>query len=255
MKIALVVIGLFFSAISFAQLQPLVSKVYSYKNAPTVSSKKAAIKTIFNGSGAILLNDNIKVVALIAGKKMNYEKENSNELFIIVKEGSLSITLNDKLTELGRGSIVCVMPGDKLLISNNSKSIAYYYAMDYVSIAAPNAERGAKAGGSFIVNWNDIAFKEHDRGGVRNFFIRPTTMLNKFDIHVTTMNPGKISHPPHTHTNEEIILMLDGSGEMQIGNEHQACQAGDVVFLNSMVLHNFSNNSSKPATYYAIQWN
>jgi (S)-ureidoglycine aminohydrolase len=255
MKISFLALGLFISIPSFSQIQPLLSKVYSFENTHAENTKKGTIKTIFNGSGGILSTHSTKVITLEKGKKMNYKNNNTAELFIIVKDGPISFTLNDKITELVRGSIVCVMPGDVLLVSNTGETTVSYYAMSYISIAPINKERAVTAGGSFIINWNDIAFKAHDRGGVRQFFIRPTAMLSKFDIHVTTLNQGKKSHEPHTHTNEEIILMLDGNGEMQIGTEHQRCKGGDVVFLKSMVLHNITNIGDKPATYYAIQWN
>jgi (S)-ureidoglycine aminohydrolase len=90
---------------------------------------------------------------------------------------------------------------------------------------------------------------------VRQYFDIQTPNLNRFDIHVTTLNPGFKSHDPHTHKNEEIILMLDGNGEMQIGETHQKSNAGDVVFLNSMVLHNITNIGTIPCMYFAIQWN
>ena len=255
MKISFLALGLFISITSFSQIQPLLSGVYSFENTPSKDTKKGSIKTILNGSGAILSNHSIKVITLEKGKKINYKNNNTAELFIIVKDGPISFTLNDKITELVRGSTICVMPGDVLLVSNTGNTTASYYAMSYISVAPVNTERAATAGGSFIINWNDIAFKTHERGGVRQFFKRPTAMLGIFDIHVTTLNQGKKSHEPHTHTNEEIILMLDGNGEMQIGTERQSCKAGDVVFLNSMVLHNIKNIGDKPATYFAIQWN
>ena len=106
-----------------------------------------------------------------------------------------------------------------------------------------------------MLNWNDIVFKPTDKGGTRQFFDKKTAMLNRFDIHVTQLNEGLKSHDPHTHTNEEIILMLDGNAEMQIGTDHQKANAGDVIFLNSMVLHNLTNIGKTPCLYFAIQWN
>jgi (S)-ureidoglycine aminohydrolase len=80
-------------------------------------------------------------------------------------------------------------------------------------------------------------------------------MLHRFDIHVTQLNPGFKSHDPHTHKNEEIILLLDGNGVMQIGETKQPCGPNDAVFLNSLVLHNITNTGTVPALYFAIQWN
>ena len=147
------------------------------------------------------------------------------------------------------------LPGDKVRFENTGDKAVQIYEMTYRSIAPPDTERGKKSGGSFILDWNTIAFKPHAKGGVRQFFDRQTNMLNRFDIHVTTLNEGLKSHDPHTHKNEEIILMIEGNAEMQIGTEHQKANPGDVVFLGSMVLHNLTNVGKTPCLYFAIQWN
>jgi (S)-ureidoglycine aminohydrolase len=55
--------------------------------------------------------------------------------------------------------------------------------------------------------------------------------------------------------NEEIILMLDGNAEVQIGITHQKANPGDVVLYGSNILHNITNIGSIPCLYFAIQWN
>ncbi len=80
-------------------------------------------------------------------------------------------------------------------------------------------------------------------------------MLNRFDIHVTQLNVGFKSHEPHTPVNEEIILMLDGNAEVQIGTTHQKANPGDVVLYGSNILHNITNVGNTPCLYFAIQWN
>jgi (S)-ureidoglycine aminohydrolase len=101
----------------------------------------------------------------------------------------------------------------------------------------------------------DMVYKAHDKGGVRQLFDRPTTMLNRFDIHITSLDPGISSHAPHTHKNEEIILMIDDISEMQLGEGKQKITSGDAAFVTSNIPHNYSNLGSRPAVYFAIQWN
>lgn len=237
---------------SFAQ--PLVSKVYSWDNSKVVVSKIGASRSIFSGSGSILAKHEIKGITLLKGKIVTYKKDKI-ERFFIVKNGPLKISINDSSAILNRGSVASALPGDRVMIENTGTSDASFYEFQYQSIAPPNEERGKKAGGAFMIDWNTVTFKPHDRGGVRQFFDRQTTMLNRFDIHVTQLNMGLKSHEPHTHKNEEIILMLNGNGEMQIGTDHQKCNPGDVVFLESMILHNITNIGNTPCLYFAIQWN
>jgi (S)-ureidoglycine aminohydrolase len=127
--------------------------------------------------------------------------------------------------------------------------------MVYSSIQKTDTARGRAAGGSFVMNWDDMVFKPHDKGGVRQLFDRKTAMMNRFDIHITTLNPGLKSHEPHTHQNEEIILMLDGDAKMTVNTGTVRCITGDAVYVASMVPHNLINSGKAAATYFAIQWN
>lgn len=257
MKYFLLMISLCVSMYATAQVRPLAAKVYTWNESKMGAPRPNYIsKNIFNGSGSKLAQHEMKGIILPEGKMMSYTADaNSQERFFIVKKGPLTVQLLQKTYTIDKGSVICVLPGDALAISNKTDDDVEFYEMSYRSITAPDAERGKAAGTSFVMNWNDMVFKPHDKGGVRQLFDRKTTMFNRFDIHITQLNEGFKSHDPHTHALEEIILMLDGNAEMQIGTDHQKANPGDVVFLTSMVLHNLTNVGKTPCVYFAIQWN
>ena len=155
---------------------------------------------------------------------------------------------------LGPGSIALFIPGDEHEFFNSGTTRATYYVLKYKSKAPVDMERAKKAGGSFMVDWNNAAFKAHDRGGIRNFFERPTAMLKRFEMHVTTLNAGIKSHEPHTHGAEEIVLLVNGNTEMQIAKSFQKANEGDLIYLSSNILHAIQNVGTKPTTYFAFQW-
>lgn len=235
---------------------PLASQVYMWSNSPEAKTSTGTRKEIFAGSGAILSRHAVAAVSISKNKTITYQADpTGDELFFIIKDGPVTVHLNNQHTQLDRGSVVVVLPGDEVSIENKTDKEAAVYEMRYRSIAPPDTERGKKAGASFVMNWKDMVFKPHDKGGVRQLFDRQTVMFNRFDIHVTQLNQGLKSHDPHTHKNEEIILMLEGNAEMQIGTDHQKANPADVVLLGSNVLHNLSNIGQTPCLYFAIQWN
>jgi (S)-ureidoglycine aminohydrolase len=244
-------------AISLLQAQQysLQSKVYQWDINNNGNGAKVQKSILFAGEGGVLAKHAMIGISIPAGKKWEGKVTANQEKFYIIKTGIADIELNDQKTQFNRGSVVCVLPGDKIQIKNNGNDLLQLYEMSYSAGEKINIERGVKAGGSFITLWDNIKFKPHERGGVRQFFDRPTAMLDRFDIHVTQLNVGFKSHEPHTHVNEEIILMLDGNGEMQIGTDHQKANPGDVVLLGSNILHNITNVGSIPCLYFAIQWN
>jgi (S)-ureidoglycine aminohydrolase len=256
MKFSVILIGLFTCLFASAQVQPIVPAAYYWETTPAVKTRTGTVKKLFSGSGAILAEHELNGINLLKGKSITYQTDAAgNELFFIIKTGPVSVELNGQASVLDRGSVIVLLPGDKVIIKNNGKKDAEYYQMIYRSIATPDNERGKKAGPSFVMNWNDMVFKAHDKGGVRQLFDRKTTMLSRFDIHVTQLNQGFNSHPPHTHKNEEIILMLDGNAEMIIGTDKQKANGGDAVWMGSNVSHNLTNVGTTPCLYFAIQWN
>jgi len=255
MKNRLILISLLFWGTSQAQVDTLPSRVFQWHASKQASPSKIQTIPLFDGQGGVLNKHTMKGLIIPSHQKLKIKKSLAEEKFFIIKSGLANIQLNEQTTTLNRGSLVCVLPGDELEIINKQESPLEIYEMSYQSKMPMNSGRGVKAGGSFITHWDDIVFKPHDKGGVRQFFDRPTTMLNRFDIHVTQLNVGFKSHDPHTHLNEEIILMLDGIAEMQIGNDHQKANPGDVVLLGSTILHNLTNIGNTPCLYFAIQWN
>ena len=52
----------------------------------------------------------------------------------------------------------------------------------------------------------------------------------KLGYNITAVPPGKRAFPHHCHRiNEEMFFVLEGSGEVRIGNERHAIRAGDVI--------------------------
>ena len=234
---------LFFFVVD-AAIDPLPSASYPWK----------ADATIFKGSGAVLRNHELKGHTMNAGD-MKFYKADHMERFFIVKKGPVEVVLGNKKYSVNKGSVIFLLPGDKIAFGTDGRSNVEFYEMVYSSIQKTDTTRGRAAGGSFVMNWDDMVFKAHDKGGVRQLFDRKTAMMNRFDIHVTTLNPGLKSHEPHTHQNEEIILMLEGDAKMTVNTGTVRCTTGDAVYVASMVPHNLINSGKTAATYFAIQWN
>ena len=114
-------------------------------------------------------------------------------------------------------------------------------------------ERGRKAGGSFVVDWNDVPVEKTLTGFRRQPFDRPTAMYRRFEVHVSTLNAGLTNHAPHTHRAEEFILMRSGDLRMFIATPRHDATAGDLVFLASNVLHGGENLAAVPTEYFAMQ--
>ena len=238
-----------------AQDKAVEAKVYTWDKAEIEKKESGERRQILEGMTTDLENLEIHTTTLKVGKKPHKAHTHlDEEELIIIKEGTLKVTIKDESKELGPGSIALMMPGDEHGFENTGKTKATYYVIKYKSIAPMDAERGKKAGGSFMIDWNDIAFKAHDKGGIRQYCNLETTMCKKFEMHVTTLNAGLKSHEPHTHRAAEIVLMIKGNTEMEIGEKIYKGNAGDLYFLSSNISHAIKNIGSEPAMYFAFQF-
>lgn len=108
--------------------------------------------------------------------------------------------------------------------------------------------------GTTFVDWDAIPVRTNANGEQRPVFDNPTGTLDKFEMHATTLNPGKASHPPHNHAWEEILLIKDGEFNVNINGATHHAGPGYLVFFASHDTHNVVNVGDTPATYYVINF-
>jgi (S)-ureidoglycine aminohydrolase len=238
-----------------AQIDSLESNVYRWNNLQVEKSGTRERRQILKGNTTDLeyLDIHATTVAPKESPHASHSHNDSEEL-IIVKDGSLKVTINDEGQVLGPGSIAIAMPGDQHGLENAGDTSVTYYVFRYRSKSPVNIERGNKAGGSFMVNWNDVSVQKTEIGGRRQHFDRATAMFERFEMHVTTLNEGLATHQPHTHRAEEFVLIIKGEVEMQIGETFQKASAGDLIFLASEIPHALRNIGSERTEYFAFQW-
>lgn len=231
------------------------SGVYSWSNSKAEKEETRSRKEILEGSTLDLAYLEIHTSTLQPGKAPHPPHTHADtEELIIVKQGSIKITINGASKILAPSSVAMAMPGDEHGIGNAGNSDATYYILKLKSREPMNSDRAKKAGGSFDINWDTVTVKKTTKGTHRNIFDRPTSQFARFEMHTTSLNAGEVSHAPHTHRAEEIILLIKGSAEMQIGNSFYKASAGDVIFLESGILHALKNTGTDACEYFAFQW-
>lgn len=107
---------------------------------------------------------------------------------------------------------------------------------------------------SSVFDWNAVPAKQTNVGSVRQFFRAPTATLDELELHVTTLNPGVVSHLPHQHPNEELVIIKEGTVEALVNGEWKRVGPGSVIFNASNQLHGLRNVGSVPAIYHVINW-
>jgi quercetin dioxygenase-like cupin family protein len=108
--------------------------------------------------------------------------------------------------------------------------------------------------GPTVFKWEDMKPVRTPTGEVRSLCKAPTATVDQLEMHVSTLNPGLASHPPHRHVNEELIILREGECETLSNGNWIKVSPGSVVFNASNSLHGFRNVGTVPAVYHVINW-
>ncbi|HWA96203.1 MAG TPA: cupin domain-containing protein [Terracidiphilus sp.] len=120
--------------------------------------------------------------------------------------------------------------------------------------AEPLNEEKEHIMGPTVFLWQDMKVEKTNVGEVRHLCKAPTATLDQLEMHVSTLNPGLMSHQPHRHVNEELIIIREGECETLSDGKWVKVGPGSVVFNASNSLHAFRNIGTTPATYHVINW-
>src|SRR5256885_11937998 len=75
------------------------------------------------------------------------------------------------------------------------------------TLAAQTAAAKAAMIHSSTWEWTSFQARTTNVGKVISVVRAPTPTLDELEMHITTLNPGEISHPPHKHPEEELLIV------------------------------------------------
>ncbi len=257
MKMPILGFVLFFSLISlFAEAKvPIKSDVFYWGKASVTKTKSGECRQFLTGSSSQLDYLDVHATTLNPGKSVSgTDIQARYEKLIIVKEGEILQTLNGGKKLLKSGSVVLLLAGEKLKIENQGNKPASYFMLQWENSDRKIQENPVGKLSSEIHAWEDVTFTATEKGGSRKFFKRPTNFLYEFEMHVTTLLEGINSHAPHSHPDDEIILVRSGMVEEMINGNHYSYGAGSFVFLAGNDFHGIKNIGKGPCEYYAFRF-
>jgi XRE family transcriptional regulator, regulator of sulfur utilization len=114
---------------------------------------------------------------------------------------------------------------------------------------------GAPVMGSAVFDWNKLEAKPTNVGQTRKVFQAPTATLDELECHITTLNPGVASHPPHKHPDEELLVIKEGTVESLVNGQWQRLGPGSIIFQAANQEHTIRNAGTTTATYHVFKWN
>ena len=72
-------------------------------------------------------------------------------------------------------------------------------------------------------------------------------------LHISTLPPGQMPHPPHHHVHEELMLIKEGRLQFTIAGQTSTVGPGSAVYINSNEQHGMKNVGETPAQYFVVE--
>ncbi len=95
-----------------------------------------------------------------------------------------------------------------------------------------------------------------ERYGARMGFIGPRVGAQKLGYNITALPPGKRAFPLHCHSvNEEMFFVLEGTGEVTIGQATWPIRKGDIIACppgGPETAHQITNTGTGELRYLAV---
>lgn len=97
-----------------------------------------------------------------------------------------------------------------------------------------------------------------DRGSVVGklglYMAGDTPASSKFVTGRLVLDPGKTPHPPHTHPEEEIMVIEQGNGEISVDGKITKVGPGSVMYTTPGVSHGIVNTGDTPIIFTFVKW-
>lgn len=106
---------------------------------------------------------------------------------------------------------------------------------------------------STVYDWTKLAAIPTKTGERRDIVNAPTATLSRFESHVTTLRANEAPHPSHSHPDEEIVIVKEGTLEVTIDGRVEKVGPGSTIFFASNEPHGVKNGGDTPVTYFIIR--
>jgi XRE family transcriptional regulator, regulator of sulfur utilization len=106
---------------------------------------------------------------------------------------------------------------------------------------------------SAVFDWKNLVAKENPNGQRRVVFDGPSAKMDELECHITTLKVGQTSGTPHTHVDEELTIVNEGTVEVVINDRTQVIGKGSVFYFAPQDTVGIRNAGKTPATYTVIK--
>ena len=135
-----------------------------------------------------------------------------------------------------------------------SLALALGWASRERSFAQENAALKSQTITLDQVKMSDFSDRGNVVGKLGIYLAGDTPASTKFVTGRLVLDAGKTPHPPHTHLEEEIMVIEQGHGEIFVDGKITKVGPGSVMYTTPNVPHGIVNTGDTPIVFYFVKW-
>ena len=129
-----------------------------------------------------------------------------------------------------------------------------FFALVGAALAAAGAPSAAAKVTDDVRGADQAQTLEHPFGVQQIYYQGPTDMLKVFEGGNLRLKAGMEPHPPHSHEEEEIMVVTEGTGEISVEGKITPVAPGAMMYTASNSLHGIKNTGDEALLFYYFKW-
>ena len=96
--------------------------------------------------------------------------------------------------------------------------------------------------------------KREPFGDLNIYFDGSTDQVKSMTAGSLLLKAGMTPHPPHTHPEEEFMVITEGTGEISMEGKITKVAPGSMMYCAGNKLHGIVNSGKTPLLFYFCKW-
>ena len=128
------------------------------------------------------------------------------------------------------------------------------FAAGFPALAALGAVSGESKLPDAVFNEQQAKLTREPFGDLRIYFSGPTGQIKSMTAGSLLLKPGMTPHPPHTHSEEEFMVITQGTGEISLEGKIVKVSPGSMMYCGGGKLHGIVNTGKTSLLFYFYKW-
>ena len=107
---------------------------------------------------------------------------------------------------------------------------------------------------SKVLSQSNVAPAVESWGEFYPYFTADTPATRNHLTGVAVIRPGQEIHPPHRHSEEEVLMVLEGEGTWSLLDEDFPAKTGDILYAKPWDIHGIRNTGTTDLRFVVVKY-